>query len=197
MKKLFLFLLAGICIQTTFAQHSSFTIAYPIAFPMSDLKSYISNVSFRGISFEYERRVKQNVSVGLETGWQVFYQKENLKTYTDGTVSVSGVQYRYTNTVPIILGARYYKHESNGKVTPFAGIGLGTLYVERATDFGIYRFTKDAWQFCVRPELGIMYQVHEGMDIMVAAKYYAAFNANDLNGQPYLSVNIGFVFHGH
>jgi hypothetical protein len=86
MKKLFLFLLAGICIQTTFAQHSSFTIAYPIAFPMSDLKNYISNVSFRGISFEYERRVKQNVSVGLETGWQVFYQKENLKTYTEGNI---------------------------------------------------------------------------------------------------------------
>lgn len=196
MKKLFLFLLTGIYIHSTFAQHSSFTIAYPIAFPMSDLNNYISKTSFRGISFEYYRHVKQNVAVGLESGWQVFYQKENLKTYTEGTLSVSGVQYRYTNAVPIIVGGRYYKPESNGNIVPFAGLGLGVLYVERATDFGVYRITRDAWQFCVKPELGVLFKVHEGMDIMLAARYYAAFNANDLNGQPYLSLNIGFVFVG-
>jgi len=199
MKKLFLFLLAGIYLQTTFAQHrsSSFAISYPIAFPMSDLKNYISKTSFRGINMEWYKHIKSNVGVGFETGWNVFYQKENFKTYTDGTVSVSGVQYRYTNAVPILVAATYYKAEAKGNVVPYAGLGLGVLYVERATDFGVYRITKDAWQFCIRPELGAMFQVHEGMDLMLGAKYYAPFNANDLNGQPYLTINIGFAWHGY
>src|SRR5947207_13343909 len=82
MKKLFLFLLAGIYLQTTFAQHrsSSFAISYPIAFPMSDLKNYISKTSFRGINMEWYKHIKSNVGVGFETGWNVFYQKENFKT---------------------------------------------------------------------------------------------------------------------
>jgi hypothetical protein len=194
MKKIFsLLLLAVICMQGLKAQ-SSFTISYPIGFPMGDLSDYIGAVSYRGISLEFNRRIKDNLEVGLETGWNVFYEKQAEKVYTDGTASISGIQFRYTNAVPIIAGVKYIKEMSGKNVSPYAGVGLGTLYVDRSTDFGLYRLSIDAWQFCVRPELGVIIQAQRGIGFIIGAKYYAAFGTDDLDGQTYLTANVGIVF---
>ncbi|MCU7548994.1 porin family protein, partial [Chitinophagaceae bacterium LB-8] len=120
------------------------------------------------------------------------------KVYTDKTASISGVQYRYTNSVPIIVGAKYYPHTNNDMLMPYVGAGLGTTYTNRATDFGLYRITTNTWQFCLRPELGVRIKGPSGMDLMVGGKYYANFNNDELDGQSFLSLNVGFIFHtGH
>src|SRR5688572_8490987 len=106
MKRIFITLAILACTQALFAQ-GSFTLAYPISFPMGDLNDYISKTSFRGIVMEFNKRVKKNVDVGLETGWFVFYQREDAKTYTQENTSISGIQYRYTNSVPILVGAKW------------------------------------------------------------------------------------------
>lgn len=194
MKKIFsLLLLPVICSQGINAQ-SSFTMSYPIGIPMGDLSDYIGAVSYRGINLEFNRRIKDNLEVGLETGWNVFYEKQAEKVYTDGTASISGVQFRYTNAVPIIAGAKFIKSISGKPMTPYIGVGLGTLYVDRSTDFGLYRITIDAWQFCIRPELGFIYKAERGVGFFVGGKYYAAFGTDDLDGQSYLTINIGVVF---
>jgi hypothetical protein len=194
MKKIFsLLLVAVICSQGLNAQ-SSFTISYPIGFPMGNLSDYIGAVSYRGISMEFNKRVKPNLDVGIESGWNVFYEKQADKVYTDGTSSISGVQFRYTNTVPIILGVKFHKDIKDKGLSPFGGLGLGTLYVDRSTDFGLYRITNDAWQFCIRPELGLMIHAESGVGFLIGVKYYAAFNTDDLDAQSYLTANIGVVF---
>jgi len=191
MKKIFL-LLSIVIGGTVFAQHNSFTMSYPIALPMGNLHDYISATSFRGFNIEFNRRQTHNVEWGLETGWQTFYQREESKTYTDGGASITGIQYRYTNIAPILAGVKFYKEKD--KVSPYAGLGLGVMYVNRSTDFGLYRITTEAWPFTIRPELGVLYHIQPGVSAMLGAKYYAAFNTNDLDGQPYLSINVGFVF---
>jgi hypothetical protein len=193
MKKIMIMLAIFACTEAAFAQ-SSFTMSYPISFPMGDLKDYVGKTSFRGFILEFYKRQKQNIDIGLESGWLVFYQREDSKVYTEGTASISGIQYRYTNSVPILASAKFYKL-SNDKITePYIGIGLGTLYVNRATDFGLYRITNEAWQFCIRPELGVQVKMQNGVSGLLGVKYYAAFGNSDLYGQSFLSINFGLVF---
>ena len=192
MKKIFLLLSVVIAGVTVYAQHNSFTMSYPMALPMGNLHDYIGATSFRGFNIEFNRRQKPNLEVGLETGWQTFYQRVDSKTYTDGSASITGVQYRYTNIAPILAGVKFYKVSDTW--SPYAGVGLGVMYVNRSTDFGLYRISTETWPFTIRPELGVLYHFQPGVSAMLGAKYYAAFNTNDLDGQPYLSINVGFVF---
>jgi len=175
-----------------FAQ-SNFMISYPIGFPMGNLHDYVGSTSFRGINMEFNKIVAPNQTVGLETGWNVFYQHVDKKVYTEGSQSITGVQYRYTNAVPIIAGGKFY-FESKKSIHPYVGVGLGTLYVDRTTDFGIYRINTDAWQFCIRPEAGIEARAGSAESFFIGVKYYWAFNTSDLDAQPYLTLNVGFRF---
>jgi len=192
MKKIILILLATICVGGVFAQ-GSFTASYPISFPMGDLSDYIGQTSFRGVTMEFNKRVKKTIDIGLEFSWHTFYERQDKKVYTEGTASVSGIQYRYTNTMPLLAGVKYYK-ETDGNLKPFAGLGLGTLYVNRSTDLGMYRITTEAWQFALRPELGVLFKAGPGVSALLGVKYYAGFGTDDLDGQSYISVNLGLMF---
>ena len=187
-----MFLLASVCMEGLYAQ-GSFTVAYPISFPMGDLSDYIGQTSFRGITLEFNKRQKKNLDIGIEASWHTFYERQDSKVYTEGTASISGIQYRYTNSIPLLAGVKYYK-ETNGQLYPYAGLGLGTLYINRSTDFGLYRITNETWQFALRPELGIVMKAGSGVWGVLGVKYYAGFGNDDLDGQSYFSVNLGLMF---
>src|SRR5689334_3111230 len=101
MKRIMIILAILAGTQVAMAQ-GSFTMAYPISFPTGDLHNYIGKTSYRGFILEFNKRQKQNIDIGIETGWMVFYDRQDAKVYTQETASISGVQYRYTNSVPII-----------------------------------------------------------------------------------------------
>ena len=167
-------------------------VSYPISFPMGNLHDYSSNTSFRGISFEFNKKTSPYTTAGLEVGWNVFYQHVDKKVYQEGTASITGVQYRYTNAVPIIAGVKYYKKTGSKAMRPFVGVGLGTIYVNRTTDFGLYEIVSDSWQFALRPEVGIDFKVASAQAFWLGAKYMWGFNTSNLDGQQWLSINIGF-----
>jgi hypothetical protein len=175
---------------------TSFAMSYPISFPMGSLKDYSSTVSYRGFNMEFLHEAKPGVLAGVEVGWNVFYQRADKMDYKAETATISGIQFRYTNSVPILAVAKYAITSGDKVASPYAGLGIGTLFTSRSTDFGLYRITIDEWQFCLRPEAGILLHMQPGTNIMAGVKYYAAFNSNDLDGQSYLSANIGFLFSG-
>lgn len=143
---------------------------------------------------EFNHFQSRNLNLGIETGWNVFYERVDDQVYTDKTASISGVQYRYTNAVPILAGAKYYKENNNKNLKPYLGFGLGTLYIDRYTDFGLYRIINDTWQFCLRPEIGLAYGLGNGTALVLNGKYYAGFETNDLDAQNYVSVSLGLMF---
>lgn len=194
MKKIFLlFFVAIITSQAIYAQGGYGAATYSIGFPMGDLKNYTSDVSFRGANMEFYWHIKKDFDAGFEVGWNVFYSREDKATYTKGTESITGTQFRYTNAVPMIAGLRWRK-TNGGNLQPFFGAGLGTTSVNRSTDFGLYRITNNTWQFCVRPEAGLIYKIADATGFTANVKYYANFKNNDLDAQSYLTVNVGFVF---
>ena len=192
MKTAILFCLLGMASAGVYAQDGNYMISYPISFPMGNLHDYSSNVSFRGISLEFNKKTSPQTTAGLEVGWNVFYQQVDRKVYHDGNASITGVQYRYTNAVPIILGGKYYAKTGSRALRPYVGVGLGTLYANRTTDFGLYEITSDGWQFLIRPEAGIDMQFARGESFFLGAKYMWGFNTSSLDGQQWLSINIGF-----
>src|SRR5215204_1707350 len=171
MKKLFILLMATGLVSNTYAQQRShLTMSYSIAMPTGSLSDYIGSTSFRGLSLEYTQQVRENLDLGLEAGWNSFYERVTDKVYTEGTASISGVQYRYTHAIPIILGGKF-NFGGGSKVKPYGGLGLGTVYLNRNTEFGLYVINTDTWQFVVRPELGIKYEYAPGRGMLFGLKY--------------------------
>jgi opacity protein-like surface antigen len=192
MKKfLFLFLLAGSLSTTALAQ-SSFSIQYSLAFGGS-MNDYITSTSVRGATFEYKMYPSPNVSVGIDAGWNHFYERRAYSTYTDGTLSLSGVQFRYANAVPIFVTASYYLKPGE-KINPFIGLGVGTVFMSRYVDMGQFRVLDEEWHFALKPEAGVLVSLSPDMDLILGFRYNNAFATSDTDAISYMMFNVGFVW---
>lgn len=180
-------------LTSAYAQQNSFAIQYDMSVGMGNLGDYIGKTSFRGASIDYRKGVTQNIGIGFTTAWNTFYERKDYGTYTSGTQSLSGVQYRYQNQCPVLLAANYvFGLEKAFK--PYVDMGVGTLYTERSTDMGLYRLEENEWHFAVKPEVGFMYAINPDAAFKLAVRYYNGFAAGDLESQNYLTVSTGFVF---
>ena len=193
-KTIFFILLIGLAIPGVVKAQSGYTsFQYQIGFATGDLNEYISKVSFRGAVFDYQKNINANTSLGLELAWSTFYEKKDFDTYTIDPYTVSGIQYRYSNMFPMLLTAEYY-FTPGGTVEPYLNLGIGTMYTMRETDMGVWRFSEKAWQFGLKPELGIMYEVGTNTSIKFEAKYYVGLGGSKLETQSFFALSTGLAF---
>lgn len=176
-----------------YSQQSFVTTSYSMGFGSGDLSDYISAASFRGASLEYRGYITNNIAAGVDVGWNLFYERKDYDTYTQGTMSLTGVQYRYNHQIPI-LAAMDYMIKPGEIFNPFVSFGLGTMYSERKTEMGMFYTKETAWHFAIRPEAGVMYEMSRSTDLKVSVKYLTGFKAGDLPTQSYFTLNIGFAF---
>lgn len=175
------------------AQQNIYILEYPIAIGMGDLGTYIDEPSFRGFNFGYRNLIDNNMAVGVDMGWQTFFEKKDKATYYDGTAALTGIQYRYTNCFTFSAQADYVF--SDGKdIRPFVGFGAGTMYARRTLDTGMYRLEKDPWQFMMQPEAGVSIYLDNGNAVMFTANYYWGIKTKELDGQSYLAIGIAYAF---
>jgi outer membrane protein len=128
----------------------------------------------------------------MDAAWNVFYEKKDYDSYTSGTQTLTGVQYRYQNQVPL-LAAIDFVFMSEKKFQPYLGLGLGTMYSERSTQMGIWYVEENPWQFALKPEAGLMYNMATGSALKLGFKYYAGMGG-DLGTQGYFTISLGFAF---
>ena len=176
-----------------YSQESYMSVNYGVSFTSGNMHDFISKVSWRGGLIEYRYSVNDNLFVGVDVGWYVFYEKKNYDTYTSGVETLSGVQYRYQNEVPILVSAEYFISAFNS-VKPYVGFGIGTMYSERSIDMGMYRLKQNPWHFAIKPEVGVLWEMSYSTALKVAGKYYNGFKAGDLDNQGYFSISVGFAF---
>ena len=103
MKKTLYILLFTVLATSAMAQNSNMAWQYSVGFSTGDLHDYVSPVSWRGVTYNYNRMVETGASLGLEIGWNVFYEEKAYDTYTRGDWDYSGKQYRYSNNVPLLF----------------------------------------------------------------------------------------------
>ncbi len=201
MKKIYItaLLLIGMMISAN-AQHSYWSINWDIAQPMGDAGDFIGKTSFRGISADGRYFVDNKLSVGGFFGWNTLYDKlENQPPYEfqgeDGSIGhISGTQFRYLNVFPVLVTAHYYV-ETGGKIKPYAGMGIGTVYSEQRVDVGLSSIYSDSWAFGVQPEVGVYIPFgYNGTGINLAVRYLYGTSAGDLNQLSMLNFAIGFGF---
>ncbi|MEJ1239548.1 outer membrane beta-barrel protein [Chryseolinea sp. T2] len=166
---------------------------YSINFPMGNTADFISKPSFRGLTFDYRYEVTPRILVGVSAGWYTFYNEAGYDSYTskDESITASGQQFRYMNSVPLLVMADYYFSEADLK--PFVGVGLGTTYNRVDLEMGMYTWRADPWQFSVAPEAGLAYKIAEGTSALVSVRYNMSFSSRDLDSQSFLGLNLGLV----
>ena len=173
-------------------QGSHVSVQYDMSFGMGDLGDFISAPSFRGASFQYRYAVTDNILIGVDAAWNTFYEKKDYDSYTSGTKTLSGIQYRYQNEIPLLFSADYLFLTDN-KFQPYLGLGIGTIYSERIADMGVWRFEENPWQFALKPEFGLLYGISNGTSFKLGLKYYTGIGG-ELDTQGYLTVSAGFAF---
>jgi len=195
MKKIYILtimLAAGVFI-TSFVSAQSFTsIQYTVGIPTGGLKDHVNKVSWRGATFEWQKEVAPKVSVGLNFAWSTFYERKDYDSYTSGTATLTGVQYRYDNLFPMLVNAQY--KIGTGKVIPYVGLGIGTMYDLRNTDMGTWTVEQKNWHFLMSPEGGFLYDLSPGTSLKLNAKYDYAFKIKDADAFGNLNISFGFVF---
>ena len=179
---------------TMLQAQSNTYMTYSMGFGMGDLGNFISKTSFRGAAIDYRKLVQPNVGVGFNLGWNVFYEDKAFDTYTSGTESLSGRQFRYSNHIPMLLNADYYLNPGE-KVSPFIGLGTGVMYSRRNTDMNLYTVQEEAWNFTLCPEIGVQFNSNISSATTIMLKYYYGLKAGELDeAQSYLALNVGIVF---
>jgi len=193
MKKIiFISIISILCFTRVNAQKYTF-LNYTVGIPSQDLKSFIGEVSFRGIDIGYMTFVDSNISVGFSGGWNVFYERRPEDTFTYNNTTLTSNQYRYTNSVPLFIYGNY--HFGVGNIASYyAGLGVGTVYSDRTVDFGIYRYSVDTWAFALAPQIGMIYELNDNTNLHIGARYNFSFDTSELDGQSFIGVNVGFAW---
>ncbi len=191
-------IIAGFAMNTN-AQTSYWTFSWPISMGIGSTNEYIAKTSFRGISITGESFLTDNISVGGEWSWEVFDEiKRDLpprELDVDGAKgNISGVEYRFLNTIPIFVNSHYYLGE-NGALRPYIGMGIGTVYVDQRTDIGFVTIPSKTWRLGVQPEVGVFIPFGlTGTGVSLKAKYRYATKASDVEALNMFSFGIGFGF---
>ncbi|UOK41549.1 MULTISPECIES: outer membrane beta-barrel protein [Flavobacterium] len=193
MKKIFFTLLVFGCLSTSVTYSQSKKHVYILEYSVGLGTDFIDNASFRGIGFEYRNMIKPNIGVGVGFGYNFFYEERDYETYTDGSQSFSGKQFRYLHNIPMIVAGDYY-FKPNEKINPFVGFGIGGNYIFKRTEMGVFLIDDEAFQFAMRPEVGAIFQAGPNANISFTAKYLIGTDADDIDAVNYFALNLGFVF---
>lgn len=187
-----------LCSMGNFALAQSYaSVQYSINFPMGNTADFISKPSFRGLTFDYRHEVTPRILIGLSAGWYTFYKEAGFDSYAskDESITATGQQFRYMNSVPLLVMADYYFSEEDLK--PFVGVGLGTTYNRVDVEMGMYTWRIDPWQFSVVPEAGLAYKIADGTSALVSVRYNVSFGSGDLDTQSFLGLNLGIITSFH
>jgi len=178
--------------MTSFSQGGYSTFSYTVGFPAADMSDFTETVSGRGIAFDHNYQLNDNMSIGLGLGWQVFTENLGYQTNVDGTASLSGNVYHYVNSFPIHVTGTYFLN--GDEIKPFIGLGVGTIYNMTDADIGVFRFEDNAWQFSLRPEAGVQFELNYRTGIRISARYNHALETSELGSFSYLALGAGIVW---
>jgi hypothetical protein len=192
MKKLLIIAILSVSSVMAFSQGSYTSLQYSVGIGTGNMHDFISPMSWRGFNIDYRSLVQQNLGVGVDFSWNVFYDELPYSTYNNGNMDYSGKQWHYSNNFPMLLAFDYYV-DPDADLSTYVGLGIGTMYTIQNNDMSMYTFETDAWQFCLRPEVGINVYASESTSLCLTGKYFYGFKSGDLDAQGYFAIGVGLT----
>lgn len=168
---------------------------YSVSTGLGTTADYIAKSSWRGVGLEFGSHITPNITLGLGTTINVFYENVGDETFTtEDNITISGKQYRNINVVPIFVTAQYQFKQDNNPLKPYVGLGIGTNYVRQETDLGLYAIINEGWQFGLFPEVGLDYALMPGVGLVANIRYNYGAKTPDTNSTSFINLNVGFAF---
>jgi opacity protein-like surface antigen len=195
MKKIYIIILLIMISVTSrmMAQNSMMGVQYSVGYTVGDFNNFIGKVAFRGMELDYHNLVTENIGVGFEIGWNYFWEEKDYATYTEGTMSLSGKQYRYCLATPFLASVNYY-FAPGEFINPYLGFGVGTQYTRNDLQMGLYERSSDVFHFVMKPEIGVIINPGGNAGIYISARYYDALKSGDIGKRSYITTNIGLLW---
>jgi hypothetical protein len=192
------FALVILMFGTSYSQKEQWfgALTYSVSIPSGDTKTFVDEISWRGVGLDYRYLIDRQYSVGLFFGWNVFYQRTNKTTEIENG-AVTGTSDRYLNFFPIMANIHYYFGERKS-VRPYVGLNAGGYYVNQRFAIGVFLWEDDSWQWAIAPEAGVAIPVERDFGILLNGKYNYAFTGQSVFGtdvnNSFWQVNVGVIW---
>jgi Outer membrane protein beta-barrel domain len=171
-------------------------LQYNAAQPIGGMKNYLDKTSLNGWGASLDRTINANWHVGLQVGFQDYYKKLPRQLYVDGEQTVSAVQTRSIQVVPVQLYGSYYWGEE-GKIRPYASLGAGGGFVRNDQYWGQFNSRDNGFVFTASPGAGVSIPVGRYKSSMVqfGIQYnYVTYRYNGVENLNSLQANAGIAF---
>jgi hypothetical protein len=168
-------------------------LTYGMSVPSGDTNDFVSSTSWRNVSLEGRRvDLMGKKSVGVSFGWNVFNESGERTSQLPGVPgAVTGDQFRYINTFPMLVNGHLYFGQPGG-TRPFVGANVGVYYTEYRLEIGTVAFEDNAWLFGGTPEIGVIFPT--GMTKMfLSARYNITTSSGDIPSQQYFQLSVGLA----
>ncbi len=204
MKKRILILIvtfaAGLVSVSAFAQDKlKMEIGYNIGVPLGSFKSnYISNTSFRGVTGEISYAINPKFSLGLNAGYQSYYQKYERQLYKTGVnETTSAVVTNTMEVLPLMIGGTYFPKGGSATVQPYLSAGAGVNLVNYSKYFGQFADNPASIPIAAQAGAGVVIPLgkYNQSGIKLGATYnFAAYNKNNISNISTVGAQAGVVF---
>ena len=112
-------------------------------------------------------------------------------------MDLSGDQFRYVNSFPLLANVSYF-FGTQGGARPYLAANVGGYIMEHRLEVGLYALEETNFHFGFAPEAGIAFPVRPNVAAVLNTRYNYAFSAGSIDDQAYLSFSIGFAWtHGY
>jgi hypothetical protein len=168
-------------------------VAYKAAMPLGNFKNLTDKTSLNGWEAAVLYGLTDQISVGLQSGFQDFYQKYDRQVYHGPGSDISAVITNSIQVIPVLLKGKYTLTKS-GVIQPFAALGVGGSLVQYRKYYGQFADSKSGLSFMAQPEVGVHIPVGQAkrMGINIATAYnMVPFKGLDADGLNHASVKVG------
>ncbi|MBN1480072.1 hypothetical protein EH223_19155 [candidate division KSB1 bacterium] len=172
------------------------TVNYNVAVPGQQMQPFIKNTSLLGFGLDARKLISPHISLGASFGHQVFYWKTS-ETASLENGFFGSTQYRFLNTLPLMLNSHYYFNLSNG-IEPYLGLNCGGYYGWQRAEMGIVVKEDRKWRWGLAPEAGVLVPVGT-MRMNIGTKLsYLGLPGESMLGDPrkqlFMSFYVGLSF---
>jgi outer membrane protein W len=136
-------------------QEMQLSIGYNVNIPSGAFRDYVNKPAYKGFTATLAYALSSQISVGLNVGYNDYYQKYPRQVYPGGDGSdISAVVSNSVQQFPVLLTGNY-TFLKEGFVRPYAGVGAGVNFVTFDQYLGEFDNPRTTAKFDLKGEAGV------------------------------------------
>ena len=159
-------------------------IGYNVNIPSGDFRNYINKPAYKGFTAGLMYTVTSQLAVGLNIGYNDYYQKYPRQVYQTGADgAISAVVSNSVQQFPILAAANYSFLQPGSIIRPYVGAGFGVNFVSFDQYLGEFDDPHTNAKLDVKGEAGVYVSLsnYSSTAIKIGGSYnYTPYNMNGI-----------------